>query len=324
MQWPLWCLPTTALSRSAEKRRRFKLKWFPDAVELKNQHLTAVIILSEGANLMSLKRKSTEILRAPTDEAAYLKRKVLFGTPVLFPPNRIEDGTFTFNRTTYQLTLNEPELNNHIHGFVSERPFRIKSQSESSLTVVFDSEDHPDISKGFPHHFQVELDFELKGESLIKRCRIRNLSDSEMPAGFGWHTSFIFDATTDVFQVSVNEQWELNERNLPTGQRSIAHLPVSLEGVLLDDAFTDNGGRMASIVRPKDQIRIDYQISDNVTNWVIFHEEKGFICPEPYTWVTNAPHLQDDPASGFRSIAPGEILNIEATIDIKLLEEEVK
>lgn len=273
---------------------------------------------------MSLKRGATEILRAPTDQTAYLKRKVLFGTPVLFPPNRIEDGTFSFNGTSYQLPLNEPELNNHIHGFVIERPFHVKSQSESSLSVVFDSEDYPDISKGFPHHFQVELYFELKGESLIKRCRISNLSEREMPAGFGWHTSFIFDAATDIFRASVDEQWELNDRNLPTGQRSIAHLPASLEGVMLDDAFTDNGERTASIVRPKDQLRIDYQVSDNVTNWVIFHEVKGFICPEPYTWITNAPHLPNDPAAGFRAIKPGEVLSIEATIDIRSLEEEIK
>lgn len=282
------------------------------------------MIPSEGANLLSLKRRTTEILRVPSDREAYLNRKILFGTPVLFPPNRIEDGEFSFNGTDYQLPVNEPELNNHIHGFVSDRLFHIKSQSESALTAVFDSTVDPAISAGFPHHFQVELDFELKGESIIKRCRIRNLSDSDMPAGFGWHTSFIFNAATDSMQVSVGEQWELNDRNLPTGQKENADLPMSLEGVMLDDAFTDNGERTASIIRPDEKIRIDYQISGAFTNWVIFHEGKGFICPEPYTWITNAPHLRDDPAAGFRAIAPGEVLSVEATIEIRPLEEEVK
>ncbi|WP_404404860.1 aldose 1-epimerase [Jeotgalibacillus malaysiensis] len=324
MQSHSWCRPTTALFRSAEKRRRFKLEWFHDAIQLKNEQLTAVIIPSEGANMMSLKRGSTEILRAPRDQEAYLKRKILFGTPVLFPPNRIEDGQFSFNGTDYHLPLNEPVLNNHIHGFVSDRPFKIKSQSKSALTAVFDSADHPEISEGFPHHFQVELDFELTGESLTKRCRIRNSSDNEMPAGFGWHTSFVFDASTDIFQASVDEQWELDDRNLPTGNRSTAHIPSSLENVMLDDAYTDNGERKASIIRPDERILIDYQVSDTFTNWVIFHEGKGFICPEPYTWITNAPHLQNDPASGFQAIAPGDVLSVKASINIRLLEEEGK
>nr|WP_257721015.1 aldose 1-epimerase [Jeotgalibacillus malaysiensis] len=291
---------------------------------MKNGQLTAVIIPSEGANLMSLKRGSAEILRAPTDQESYLKRKILYGTPVLFPPNRIEDGQFSFNGIYYHLPINEPELNNHIHGFVSDRPFQIKSQSKSALTAVFDSADHPEISEGFSHHFKVELDFELTGDLLIKRCRIKNLSESEMPAGFGWHTSFVFDASTDIFQASVEQQWELNERNLPTGKRSTAHIPSSLKNVMLDDAFTDNGERKVSIIRPDENIRIDYQVSDAFTNWVIFHEGKGFICPEPYTWITNAPHLQNDPASGFQAIAPGNTLSVEATIEIRPLEEEVK
>ncbi|AJD92119.1 hypothetical protein JMA_28020 [Jeotgalibacillus malaysiensis] len=273
---------------------------------------------------MSLKRGSAEILRAPTDQESYLKRKILYGTPVLFPPNRIEDGQFSFNGIYYHLPINEPELNNHIHGFVSDRPFQIKSQSKSALTAVFDSADHPEISEGFSHHFKVELDFELTGDLLIKRCRIKNLSESEMPAGFGWHTSFVFDASTDIFQASVEQQWELNERNLPTGKRSTAHIPSSLKNVMLDDAFTDNGERKVSIIRPDENIRIDYQVSDAFTNWVIFHEGKGFICPEPYTWITNAPHLQNDPASGFQAIAPGNTLSVEATIEIRPLEEEVK
>ncbi|KIL46559.1 hypothetical protein KP77_26860 [Jeotgalibacillus alimentarius] len=287
------------------------MEWF-HSVTLQNEHLTATIVPSEGANLMSLKKGSIEVLRVPSSQEAYEKKKVLFGTPVLFPPNRIENGTFHFNGTDYRLPVNETELNNHIHGFVSDRPFNVISQTETKLTARFDSADHPEIHEGFPHHFTVELEFELSGDTLIKRCRIKNLSERDMPAGFGWHTSFLFDAGTDQFTASVKEQWELNERNLPTGKRSDATLPDSLDQVMLDDAYTDNGKRTVTIKRP--DITINYQASEAFHNWVIFHEGKGFICPEPYTWITNAPHLQKDPAAGFRAVKPGDTFEVSAEI----------
>jgi aldose 1-epimerase len=63
------------------------------------------------------------------------------GIPLLFPyPNRIRAGHFTWNGTEYKLPMNLvpfDKTGNAIHGFCIDRPWRIVSQSQSSVTAVF-------------------------------------------------------------------------------------------------------------------------------------------------------------------------------------------
>ena len=65
------------------------------AVEFSKGDYTALLVPSVGANLVRLAntRLGVEILRTPAaDEAeTFLGRPQVFGLPVLFPPNRIEE-----------------------------------------------------------------------------------------------------------------------------------------------------------------------------------------------------------------------------------------
>ena len=77
------------------------------AVEFGKGDYEALLIPGFGANLVRLAnvRLGVEILRTPAaDEIETFKgRPHVFGLPVLFPPNRIADGTFTFGGRTYHL-----------------------------------------------------------------------------------------------------------------------------------------------------------------------------------------------------------------------------
>ena len=74
------------------------------AVEFGKGDYEALLIPGFGANLVRLAnvRLGVEILRTPAaDEIETFKgRPHVFGLPVLFPPNRIADGTFTFGGRT--------------------------------------------------------------------------------------------------------------------------------------------------------------------------------------------------------------------------------
>ena len=79
------------------------------AVEFSKGDYTALLVPSVGANLVRLAntRLGAEILRTPAaDEVeTFLGRPQVFGLPVLFPPNRIEDGRYTFDGRTYQYPI---------------------------------------------------------------------------------------------------------------------------------------------------------------------------------------------------------------------------
>lgn len=76
------------------------------AVEFSKGDYTALLVPGMGANLVRLAntRLGAEILRTPgADEIEVFKgRPQVFGLPILFPPNRIADGRYTFEGRTYQ------------------------------------------------------------------------------------------------------------------------------------------------------------------------------------------------------------------------------
>ena len=80
-------------------------------VEFSKGEYTALLIPEMGANLVRLAdtRRGIEILRAPAgDEVEECRRRPhVFGLPILFPPNRIADGQYTFDGRTYRFPITD-------------------------------------------------------------------------------------------------------------------------------------------------------------------------------------------------------------------------
>src|SRR5689334_2334517 len=53
-------------------------------------------------------------------------------------PNRIRDGHYTFEGTTYQLPLTEPARHNAIHGLVNWSRWHLAEQAADSVTLEYD------------------------------------------------------------------------------------------------------------------------------------------------------------------------------------------
>ena len=51
-------------------------------------------------------RSGREILRFPEDEETFFENVFLYGNPVLFPPNRIRGGKFSFRGREYCFPVN--------------------------------------------------------------------------------------------------------------------------------------------------------------------------------------------------------------------------
>lgn len=305
------------------------------AIKAENDSLAFVVVPDWGSNLISLvdKKTESELLRRPHTAAEFWDKPVLYGTPILFPPNRIADGRFSYNGRDYQFDINEEEHHNHIHGFVHTRKWKvIQAEADDEQVVVkteFDSIDHEEVTRQFPHPFVLWMTYRLNGTVLSKTAEIVNNGTEPFPLGLGFHTSFYFPEETAQFSLTAEKRWRLNSRFLPTGE--LEEIPykeslqkgMNLKGIALDDVFLSSGhaegANEAGLSLPSLGVHIRYQVDHHFKHWVVynFDAHSGFVCPEPYTWVTNAPNL-DLPASltGLQELPAGESRVFETSITV--------
>lgn len=298
------------------------------AIQLKTDELEAVVVPMWGSNLISLRRTrdQLEVLRTPNDVNEYYQHPMLYGMPVLFPPNRIENGTFQFAGRTYRFPLNRPESNSHIHGVLLHHHWQLhKAEAVGGLAIVetiADSDQIPALYNALPHSFTIILRYTMEKNMLKQEFIVHNRDHAPLPFGLGYHTAFRFPLSVAgspnqcTFQIHVDKLWELDHNALPTGKlleypykQQLAH-GMPLTGIHLDDVLTtDRAYPNQAVITDGDAgIRVIYSCDDDFGIWVLHNAGKtGFLCPEPYTWVTNAPNLgMPDEVTGFRSIAPGE------------------
>ncbi|CAA7600803.1 Aldose 1-/Glucose-6-phosphate 1-epimerase [Acididesulfobacillus acetoxydans] len=315
-----------------------------EAIKAGNKHLEIILVPAWGSNLISLVYKPTreKILRSPNSAEEFRANQILYGVPVLFPPNRIGGGTFTFRGRVYRLDVNEEDKNNHIHGFLHGERWRlVRAESGEHGPVVetridVDSTSHPAIYRQFPHDFSVEMSYRLNGMAVCQEATIVNHGREPFPWGFGYHTSFSFPENTSRFALTAEKRWKLNERLLPTGEledieyKNLLSQGMSLDGFPLDDAFlasvSADGTSEASIVLQDgtggDGLRIRYRGDKNFKHWVVYNADgkRGFICPEPYTWVTNAPNLTLSASlTGIQVLSPGERVTVKTEMLVSII-----
>ncbi len=308
------------------------------AVEFSKGDYTALLIPEMGANLIRLAdtRRGVEVLHTPTEEEIeiFRRRPQVYGLPILFPPNRIADGRFTFEGRLYRLPITNEKEHNFHHGFLKSQPFQVSKAVETDDEVMIECRYYSNagcdvIFKDFPHEFKCKIIFRLTAEGLEQEVVFTNRSQLRMPLGVGFHTPMRipFAGGNDadyVMRVAVGEQVELDSRNLPTGRK----LPLTEQFALLrgkglqvtdcdpiEAGFTlreiEVDGRPyrgAVVENLRTGVRTFYEVDDQTTYWTIWNNggHMPYCCPEPQTWTTNAPNAPDPVAEGFKAVDPGQ------------------
>lgn len=308
------------------------------AVEFSKGDYAALLVPDMGANLVRLAdtRRGIEILRAPAgDEVEEFRRRPhVFGLPILFPPNRIADGQYTFDGRTYRFPITDAKGGHYHHGILKSQPFAVSKACETADEVLvecryYSNAGNDAIFRDFPHEFKCKITYRLTAEGLEQEVVFFNRSETRMPLGVGFHTPLTipFAGGTDadyVMRLAVGEEVELDGRNLPTGRR----LPLSeqfsklrREGLQvtgcgpIEAGFTlreiDVDGkpfRGALVEHLRTGVRTCYEVDEQTTYWTLWNNggQVPYCCPEPQTWTTNAPNAADPAAEGFRAIDPGE------------------
>lgn len=293
----------------------------------------AFICAQKGANCIQLTKGDADLLRTPPSQEEFFAQPNLYGTPLLFPPNRINSGRFTFGGREYCLPINEQERGHHIHGFLSSTPFKPKERwctaKEAHISFLYEATAlQPYLS--FGHTFSVESSFSLAETGLTHALTITNTSETAMPVGVGFHTAFnadfLHEGREEAYVLKVDADQEiLIERStfMPTGEyaRDNALLTALREGSYrpyaqaLSNHLTTKTDQVHEIwyTHLPSQRSIHYSTSSPLDYWMLFNKGgyEGFVCAEPQTWIIDAPNSKLPPEkSGFRALGMGESLAV--------------
>lgn len=312
------------------------------AVRAENDRLSMTVVPGWGSRVISLRWKpsDTELLRTPPSMTEYERTPFLYGMPVLFPPNRIENGSFTFEGRPYQFRINEPQHHNHAHGLVHDEAWEVgrcwTKGNRAVIETVFSSRGRPAVMSQFPHEFSILLRMSIDGASFRQTAEIRNKSKHSFPWGLGYHTTFRFPFGNAegqercTLRAPVGKRWVLNDRVLPTGElahdfrsRSLRD-GISVSQFPLDDLFLamPEDRNEAVLTDPAAGLQVTYRADDAFKHWVLHNGDgaSGYLCPEPYTCATNAFNLGMDPEiTGMQVLGPGRTALLFCTIHVEEL-----
>lgn len=310
------------------------------SLKLTTGRYEAVVVTDYGCNVISLFDKELQIpiLKLPleNDSDEFLSAPQHFGNAVLFPPNRIDNGSYSKNGKTYSFPINVPSKkeNQHYmysHGILRFMVFEIDSCVEKdgviTLAASYHSKNGGRIFADFPHEFICRMEFVLSDAGLTETIRFDNLSDSPMPLGVGFHTAFMIPwderSKRDDYRIvlGAGEHIILDDLHLATGGRKPLSSAYRTEGILPFEPIVDEHTSALALNLDKKSFHgaiiknictkhnIYFETSENFGYWMVWNNQakSNYVCVEPMSWIINAPNIPlADEQTGYTQIEPGE------------------
>jgi len=169
---------------------------------------------------------------------------------VLMPwPNRITDGRYELDGTTYQLDISEPPTHTALHGLAMWQRWQV---------AAVDDQDHADDaavtlelrlspSTGYPFDLHLVVTYRLSERGLHVRARATNLGEGTAPYGVGFHPWLSPGAASldeCTIRLDASTRVRVDDRLLPVGTEPVSgsydlRTPQSARGLDLDDAYLD-------------------------------------------------------------------------------------
>ena len=263
-------------------------------MHLTTSNQSAKIDLKQGAALteLTLDAKGRSVTLISPDQ------QYLFASSFLFPfPNRLSNGTYSIDGSTYAFPLNDFGRPNALHGFIHDKEFRVVSASDTEIVVCY--EYRGDLAY-FPFAFYFCATYTLRQSALDIDVEIVNRSDGDMPFGLGWHPYFnISDSLVNTsLKLPEVTRFELDENFIPNGV-SAEYLTFSeyqnLDGISLDDSFRITGSENSSFIRMSNGATIEiWQDPQSRFLQVYTPGDQKSVAVEPMTCGVNAWNLDNN------------------------------
>lgn len=307
-------------------------------VQMKTDKYSCIISPALGCSVLRLHDDINGIEVFRYDEKCSAKtienQREVWGLPTLYLPNRFYKGVIKTSDSTYQLPVNEPLLDNFIHGWVHKRVHKIENYGADNEKVfletsfTFDKSD--EMYEYFPLDFVIRYRFTLNHNGLTQEIFLTNKSKKVLPVSIATHTSLNAPMTDNGNEsdmrlyVSVGEKCELNEKCNPTEKL----LPLNewdkeyITGKKPTGQVLDNDMYTAEMNRFKNKdfygtvitdLRTGHSVCNEVSPefrfWNMWNDkgDKGYFCPEPMTAMINSPNLSlDKSVTGYKEITEGQ------------------
>ena len=252
-----------------------------------------------------------------------------FGTDELSPgsagqilapwPNRLRDGHYTFEGTSYQLPLTEPARHNAIHGLTHWVRWRLAERAPDAVTLAYDIP--PQV--GYPWTLELRTRWSVSADGLRCDQQVTNNSETNAPWGYSVHPYLQLTgvAVDDiVLRVPARIRILADTRLLPIGAVKVAGSeydfsePRRIGEAVLDTTFGDldyepDGGSSVTIAAPGGDPSITVWGDANFKWWQVF---TGDTLHGPRHRRSVAIEPMTCPPDAFRSgrdlvvLAPGE------------------
>ena len=198
------------------------------------------VVTAVGASLREYTVDGRDVV-LPFDQAAIAPA---FSGAVLAPwPNRLRDGVYSYDGSTFEVPLTEHLRHTALHGLVASTTFDTTDTDATSVTL-----EHVIVpTHGYPWPVRVRLTYALTGSGLHVTAEGTNLGVTTAPYGIGFHPWLSpGDGRVDdcTLQVDAARHVTVDDRLLPTGtERASGDFDLRssrpLRGLDLDDAWID-------------------------------------------------------------------------------------
>lgn len=300
-------------------------------VHLENEQFSADFSSRLGATCFRLyaKKDSVDLLRTPSDEADRQTNIYLFGNPILFPPNRIRDGTFDFEGRRYTFPVNESSTHCHLHGALHSLSFEVEQTAKDS--AVFSYRTQRGGYLGFPHAFTLKRKYKLGEEGLTEVTEITNDSEARMPFLLAYHTALRVpfheagDLSQIYFRAPVGRELLRGERYLPNGAYgegrprdfALANGTFCLKGSTIS-AFYERTGNEVCLTDRGNSTQVFYRAGEGFRYWMLWRGKEPCMVAEPQTAAIDCFHLSA-PAqeNGLIAIRSGETRSFVTLLGIR-------
>jgi aldose 1-epimerase len=246
----------------------------------------AKLYLNEGASLQELVLNNINLIK----DIFPLDYKSMYASAILFPfANRVADGTYSFNGENFQLSVNNEEENNALHGLVYNKTFLIKKQytDEATAQLLLEYQyDKPE--NGFPFPFCIKLEYIFQRNRLDLKVSVQNKSEVPFPFTVGWHPYFFSEDLNKSFvEFKTRSKLDIGQRNIGIAIKDIElQESLSLKDKRLDDCWQLEDDK---VVFKTPQYNLQLSSSEpNSFLQIYMPPKKNTIAIEPTTGVSNS------------------------------------
>lgn len=236
---------------------------------------------------------------------------------VLFPfPNRLSNGTYTWDGTDYQFPVNEPISQTALHGFGQDKPMQAYDFKVTDQMAVADcryKDGGEEVYYPFPFTFSIH--FKLTVGALDIEMRFRNDGSADLPVGLGWHPYFTLATRIDdmAMQMPYTELVGVDDRMIPTGKKYAYEEFVAKKRIgatVLDNCFAipESEGQYAiELEGPEGKMEYWQETGVGKCNFVqVFTPpDRQAVALEPMTCAPDAFNSGD----GLARLKPGQVLS---------------